>query len=375
MKILHYVRTLTSDGAGRMIRALIGHTPHLTEVACEQDHVDLPMDGFPVHTHVGSRDLDNLLRCGGFDMIHWHWWTDLPAMKWLHESGARIPQVLTLHVYSQLPEYRLPDWVMTKVDRIGYASTRSHELACYKHLPPEKAHFIVAGVEMREALALTPQNHSGFHIGRCGALDPDNCPPDLVRIFDRVDIPGARFTVAGNGPLLEPMRQEAARSHPGRYHFPGYLPNICSLLSQLDVYCHQMPGHSRAASDLNVQEAMTAGLPVVLLPSRGCRDMVLNEVSGLVVHSEDEMVLAVQRLYEEPELREHLGRNARSYAARFFGAHNTALGYHQLYAEALSCHGRPVMGHSTVDAILPRVPAGTSPNVSNSPRPTPLGHA
>jgi hypothetical protein len=143
-----------------------------------------------------------------------------------------------------------------------------------------------------------------------------------------------------------------------------------------------MPGHSRSASDVNVQEAMAAGLPVVLLPSRGCPDMVLHEVSGLVVHSEDEMVSALRRLYDEPDLRDRLGRNARSYAARFFGAHNTALGYHQLYAEALANHGQPVIGGATTDPILdlPRVPAGQNPSVSDSsdardrPRRTPLRH-
>ena len=104
--------------------------------------------------------------------------------------------------------------------------------------------------------------------------------------------------------------------------------------------------------------------------------MVLHNVSGLIVHSEDEVVSALQRLYDEPDLRNRLSRNARSYAARFFGAHNTALGYHQLYAEALVHHGQPVMGGSTADPILnlPRVPASTSPSASNRPRRTPLRH-
>ena len=340
MKILHYVKVLTAGGAGRMIRGLIRHLPHQSEVAVEWDHVDLPMGDIPVHTQLGPWEMDRLLSNGDFDLVHWHWWTDMPVMSWVHEAGLRIPQVLTLHVYSQLPEHRMPDRVMNMVDRIGYASSWSHELPCYRHLPPEKAHFIIAGAELEEASALERQQHVGFHIGRCGGLDPAKCPPDLIRIFDRIEIPGARFTIAGPGSLLEPMRTEASMGTPGRYHLPGYLQDVYPLLGQLDVYCYQLPPHSYAASELNIQEAMVAGLPVVFLPSRGCRDLVQNEVTGLVVETENELVAACERLYHEPELRQRLGARARDHAHRFFGAHTTAIGYHAFGAKTVPARSR-----------------------------------
>ena len=268
----------------------------------------------------------------------------------IHAQGVDIELVLAVDSSGSI------DGEEFELQRIGYASARSHELACYKHLPPEKAHFIIAGAELEESLALKPQAHLGFHIGRCGGLEPAKCPPDLVRIFDRIDIPGVRFTVAGPGPLLQPMRQEASNSMPGRYHFPGYLPNTNPLLAQLDVYCYQLPGHSYAASELNIQEAMAAGLPVVFLPSRGCRDLVQHDVTGLVVHSEDELIAACERLYREPELRKRLGSEARNYAARFFGCHNTALGYHRLYAEVMDLHQPPVLATARKALVGARTP-------------------
>ena len=140
-----------------------------------------------------------------FDLIHWHWWTEMPAMAAIEKHVAGMPQVLTLHVYSQLPQYRLTDREIRMADRIAFCSSTARDLGCNRRIPEEKGRFILAGAELEGPLANEPTRHHGFHIGRCSDLDPVKCPPDIVRVLDRIQIPGVRFTVAGDGALLEPL--------------------------------------------------------------------------------------------------------------------------------------------------------------------------
>jgi phosphatidylinositol alpha-mannosyltransferase len=66
-------------------------------------------------------------------------------------------------------------------------------------------------------------------------------------------------------------------------------------------------------------EAMAAGLPVVASDIAGFREVVRNEVEGLLVRPGDPAALAdaVQRVLTEPGLAERLGAAGRERARRY----------------------------------------------------------
>jgi colanic acid/amylovoran biosynthesis glycosyltransferase len=105
--------------------------------------------------------------------------------------------------------------------------------------------------------------------------------------------PKARFTIAGEGPLLEPM--EKLRDHLGlqdKVRFAGFLkgPDLCALYHQAHVFLHP----SRMTSDQNQEgvpnsmlEAMATGLPVVATLHGGIPEAVRDGITGLLSPERD----------------------------------------------------------------------------------------
>jgi glycosyltransferase involved in cell wall biosynthesis len=99
--------------------------------------------------------------------------------------------------------------------------------------------------------------------------------------------------------------------------FWGFQTDMAWALSR--VHCVVLPswreGHPRA-----LQEAAAAGLPAVTTDVPGCRDAVVNGITGIVVPVRDPVAVAwaVRRLAESPELRAVMGQAARSLARERF---------------------------------------------------------
>ena len=72
-----------------------------------------------------------------------------------------------------------------------------------------------------------------------------------------------------------------------------------------------------------LMEAMALGLPIVATdcPCGGPRTIMTNEVDGLLIPIKNQKALedGINRLIENPELAEYLGRNAREIAKRANG--------------------------------------------------------
>ena len=67
-------------------------------------------------------------------------------------------------------------------------------------------------------------------------------------------------------------------------------------------------------------EAAACGLPLVTTDVPGCREVVTNEVNGLVVPARESnsLAAAIARLADDPQLARRLGRAARETAQQQF---------------------------------------------------------
>lgn len=109
--------------------------------------------------------------------------------------------------------------------------------------------------------------------------------------------PKARFTIAGEGPLLAPM--EKLRDDLGlrdKVRFAGFLkgPDLCALYHEAHVFMHP----SRMTSDQNQEgvpnsmlEAMATGLPVAATLHGGIPEAVRHGVTGILVPERDREAL------------------------------------------------------------------------------------
>jgi glycosyltransferase involved in cell wall biosynthesis len=110
------------------------------------------------------------------------------------------------------------------------------------------------------------------------------------------------------------------------------LPANVTVQSKLSASeCHALAQRARvnvvpvdndqtASGQVTVVEAMTMGRPLVATRCMGTEDYIASGENGLLVspQSIQEMASAIERLWQDDTLREHLGGNAREYARSHF---------------------------------------------------------
>jgi len=137
----------------------------------------------------------------------------------------------------------------------------------------------------------------------------------VLRAFARIQerLPEAQLTVAGDGPLRDRLRAEAATLGLGNVTFSGPVPfdRMPMLYNDMDVYLNapeidNMP--------ISILEAAACGLPIVTSDAGGIPYIVKDGVTALIVPSNDDAALATAalRLFEERDLAPRLSAAARA---------------------------------------------------------------
>ena len=149
-----------------------------------------------------------------------------------------------------------------------------------------------------------------------------------LRAFARFasDHPGARLTIAGEGPLAGPLRKLANDLGIGeRVAFPGFVSQakLRDLLYQSHLFLHPSetgPDGNREGVPNALLEAMASGLPVVATWHGGIPEAICDGESGFLVpeKSDEELAAAMSRLAGDPALFSAMSANAaRSVAAEW----------------------------------------------------------
>ena len=130
--------------------------------------------------------------------------------------------------------------------------------------------------------------------------------------------PEARFTIAGEGPLLDPMKQLSLKLGLGdKVEFAGFLreDELRDLYWQSHIFFHP----SRLTADKNQEgipnsmlEAMSTGLPVVATLHGGIPEAVEQDKTGLLYAERDVdgLIDGMMRLASSPGLWAEMGRRA-----------------------------------------------------------------
>lgn len=149
-----------------------------------------------------------------------------------------------------------------------------------------------------------------------GYLTPYKGPDVLLQAFESfaTRIPEAMLVYAGTGTLLSSLQQEVARAGlTDRVRFLGHVNDTVKPLvyRAADLFSLPSTRSSESFGIVNV-EAMASGLPVISTRIGGIPDVVHSEENGLLVEPNDVGALAeaIKRLYGDPDLCRHLGREA-----------------------------------------------------------------
>lgn len=148
---------------------------------------------------------------------------------------------------------------------------------------------------------------------------------DLLPAFERLpaEIGGRplHLILAGDGPLLEPLREAAAPMR-GRVHFTGWLDQPLPLLSLADVFV--CPSRVEPLGNV-VLEAWSQGLPVVCTETDGGTELIQSGDTGLLVPVADvpRLSAAMARVLNDDALRAALAGHGLTHYRQRYGEQNT----------------------------------------------------
>lgn len=174
-----------------------------------------------------------------------------------------------------------------------------------------------------------PVNGEWHLVQACRLIEKKGLPQTL-RVFARFrqGHPGARLTIAGEGPMREELRELAAELGIGAgVRFAGFLAQeeLRQLYESAHLFIH--PSFTTEKGDRegipnSLIEAMASGLPVLATRHGGIPEAVTDGKSGRLVPERDEAALfeALLELTRSPGIYASMGVTAAKAARETFGA-------------------------------------------------------
>ena len=199
------------------------------------------------------------------------------------------------------------------------------DVAGVEHLDQARIRVIRNGADAPPAMAAMKRSSIragwGFGpedlvIGSVANYRPDKGLDTLIRAFAKVRAshPRTGLVLVGEGPLRSELDSEIARlGLGGSVRLHGWEPDARGLYEAFDIYAHAARSEGGPSA---VIEASAAARPIVATRAGGTVEAVVDGETGLLVPVDDEDALstAIERLIEDPALRQRLAAGARARA-------------------------------------------------------------
>lgn len=170
-----------------------------------------------------------------------------------------------------------------------------------------------------------------FTIVHVGRFDVPKNHGGMLRAFRKFHDrnPQARLRLVGDGDLRPQMEELAKELEITQWsEFCGMQKNVHPYLQSADIFT--LPSVYEG-NPMTIIEAMGTGLPIAASRVGGIPDMLEEGEDALLFPPEEEAICAAwQRLLEDTQLRERLGRKARENSVKFSAEH-MAREYCRLY--------------------------------------------
>ena len=251
-------------------------------------------------------------------------------------AARRVGAALVLHEHfadPRMPAYQgLADRLLSGfTDRaIAVSGSTRDFLVRQRHVPAARVRLIWNGAPLADfapvppAVALATRRELGVPaeaplVGSISRLSEQKGHRYLLDAATRVVArrKDARFLIVGDGDQMESLRRQAeALGIAASVVFAGHRTDVPALLGALDVFCISS---TYEGTPLALFEAMAAGKAIVSTAVDGCREVLEDGVTGLLVPPRDPEALssALLRCVDDAALRASLARRAREASARY----------------------------------------------------------
>jgi glycosyltransferase involved in cell wall biosynthesis len=296
--------------------------------------------GIPVHNlgrgRFDPRILGDLVRVGrerGARILHVHGYA---AADFGRLAARRLGAGLVLHEHfadPRMPGYQgLADRALASLtDRaIAVSASTRDFLVRERHVPAERVRVIWNGAPLDEFAPVAPAvaretrqslgvAEDALVVGTIGRLNEQKGHRFLIEAAPALlsSRPRAHVVIVGDGDLREPLQAQAkALGIASRVTFAGHRADVPALLGALDVFCISS---TYEGTPLALFEAMAAGKAIVSTAVDGCREVLEDGVTALLVPPRDPAALAsaLGRVLDDEPRRRALAENARAASTRY----------------------------------------------------------
>lgn len=338
-------------------------------VTCRRQHLPVA-DRFRLRSDVRVvRELRRLLRSGAFDAVHVHGLKALLLASVAAWPRPPLPMVYTLHNSLPAAKFTLSGcrreallrWALRQAQAVIVVSqAQAADLERRRLQNADQVHVVPNGI----ALAALAETHSTRNTplskdaarARLGVLNDVTVLTvaraisakglddliDAAQIMRRLPPPQlqlpkpVRFLIAGDGPELSRLVarvEEEGLSQQVR--FLGHRSDVPVLLQAADIFL--LPSHSEGMP-LTIMEAMAAGLPVLATNVGGIPEVVVDDVTGILVppHEPKRLAEALSNLAADAQLCNRMGAAGRDRVEQHFTQEKMLAAVETVYEQVLS---------------------------------------
>ena len=272
---------------------------------------------------------------------------DFPAMRsafWSHVSGLFKPVIQPALMEAAAR------FVFTTSASLAAPGVAALQTASPKKIAAINSGFGFANPPARKPAAGTPR------IAYLGTVDFVKMHPGF---FDAIDaIEGDDINVAVWGAASDEVTQRVrAMRHPQRIALRGQTADPRAALTEADIFFYPLQADHYGTAENVLIEAMSLGLPAIVLNNPAETAIVRDGVTGLIARDIDECTGLLQTLLASPELREQIGRQAMRDAAATRAPEISARAFADLWQDMLgeparASNFRAAIGNTPADWFL-----------------------
>jgi glycosyltransferase involved in cell wall biosynthesis len=321
----------------------------------------LAEQGIPVHNlgrgRFDPRILTDLVRVGRerrARILHVHGYA---AADFGRLAARRLGAALVLHEHfadPRMPAYQgVADRLLSGLtDRaIAVSASTRDFLVRERHVPAARVRLIWNGAPLDEFTPVSPDvarqarqslgvAEDTLVVGTIGRLSEQKGHRHLVEAAAALlaGRPKVQLVIVGDGDQMDALKtQAAALGIASRVTLAGHRADVPALLGAIDVFAISS---TYEGTPLALFEAMAAGKAIVSTAVDGCREVLEDGVTALLVPPRDPPALAAAlgRVVDDATLRRSLAGNARAASTRY-DIRTCVAGMEALYDEVLAERG------------------------------------
>ncbi len=273
------------------------------------------------------------------DIVHIHFWNHPMLFALLHAlNGTTGRVVLWAHVNGHFPPYLFSEEIITFGEIFAVTSpfSLSQKVLDRKEQIWKSEHLRVihstAGTE--QFSTITHLYSSAVQIGYIGTVDYAKIHREFISLFLSIRHTPVHFHICGGNQHVQIEQEVSLNGSSDNWTFYGPIDDISKVLATLDIFAYPLNRNNYGTGEQVLIEAMSAGIPQVVLSGGPEEFVVKHNVTGFVCKNAEEFISAIETLCNDERLRQSMSNASREHAQNYCLSHEVE-SWLELYRDLL----------------------------------------